>query len=195
MRDYYKVLGLSDNASEDQIKSAYRKLSHQYHPDHNPYDQNAHYMFQMINEAYSVLSDPIQKIRLDVDLRTQRMQSNIVTEMSSDESNNVSSIRMVVESFGWNRSLSALLALLYSIILILFADASMIEGSFITMTLLLILIWFGDAIGAHTSNWTNPPITQATPGCFIQFVGWAGLILFVAVGIISIILGDPIFQR
>jgi len=54
-KDYYRVLGVSKNASADEIKRAYRKLAHQYHPDKN---QNDGERFKEINEAYQVLSDP-----------------------------------------------------------------------------------------------------------------------------------------
>ena len=53
-KDYYKILGVSQNASKDEIKQAYRRLAHQYHPDKNGGDDKK---FKEINEAYSVLSD------------------------------------------------------------------------------------------------------------------------------------------
>ncbi|MGI6107809.1 MAG: DnaJ C-terminal domain-containing protein [Lachnospiraceae bacterium] len=60
-RDYYEVLGIPKNASQDQIKKAYRKLAKKYHPDANPGDKNAEMRFQEVGEAYSVLSDPKKK--------------------------------------------------------------------------------------------------------------------------------------
>ena len=57
MQDHYEVLGLSKNASADEIKSAYRKLAKQYHPDVNK-EPGAEEKFKQINEAYSVLTDP-----------------------------------------------------------------------------------------------------------------------------------------
>lgn len=56
--DYYKILGIHKNASEEDIKKAYRKLARKLHPDLNPTDKNAHKNFQQINEANEVLSDP-----------------------------------------------------------------------------------------------------------------------------------------
>ena len=64
-RDYYEVLGLDKNASEDDIKKAYRTLAKKYHPDVNPDDKTAEEKFKEINEAYSVLSDPDKKSRYD----------------------------------------------------------------------------------------------------------------------------------
>src|ERR1700761_771263 len=55
--DYYKVLGVGKNASEEEIKKAYRKLARQYHPDRNPGDRQAEERFKEISQAHDVLSD------------------------------------------------------------------------------------------------------------------------------------------
>jgi molecular chaperone DnaJ len=57
-RDYYEVLGLSRDASEEDIKRAYRRLARKYHPDANPNDPEAEERFKELNEAYEVLSNP-----------------------------------------------------------------------------------------------------------------------------------------
>ena len=64
-KDYYKILGVSEKASTDEIKKAYRKLAMQYHPDRNPGDKKAEDKFKEINEANEVLSDPEKRARYD----------------------------------------------------------------------------------------------------------------------------------
>lgn len=61
--EYYKVLGVSKDATDNQIKSAYRKLAMKYHPDKNPNNKEAEKMFKELAEAYQILSDP-EKRRL-----------------------------------------------------------------------------------------------------------------------------------
>lgn len=63
--DYYQILGLDKNASEKDIKNAYRKLARKYHPDLNPNDAEANKKFQQINEANEVLSDPEKRKKYD----------------------------------------------------------------------------------------------------------------------------------
>ncbi len=64
-KDYYKILGVPRNATEKEIKKAYRKLARQYHPDANPNDPTAEEKFKEINEAYEVLSDPEKRKKYD----------------------------------------------------------------------------------------------------------------------------------
>jgi curved DNA-binding protein len=64
-KDYYKTLGVERNASEEDIRKAYRKLAMQYHPDRNPNDKQAEERFKEINEAYQVLNDPKKRSHYD----------------------------------------------------------------------------------------------------------------------------------
>ena len=56
-KDYYSVLGISRDATEKDIKAAYRKLARKYHPDVNPGNKAAEEKFKEINQAYEVISD------------------------------------------------------------------------------------------------------------------------------------------
>jgi curved DNA-binding protein len=64
-KDYYKSLGVSKNASHDEIKKAYRKLARKYHPDANPNDKKAEEKFKEISEAYEVLGDEEKRKQYD----------------------------------------------------------------------------------------------------------------------------------
>lgn len=64
-KDYYEILGVAENASQEEIKKAYRKLAKEHHPDANPDDPAAERKFKDISEAYRVLSDPEQRQKYD----------------------------------------------------------------------------------------------------------------------------------
>ena len=91
--DYYKVLGIDKNASDEDIKKAYRKLARKLHPDLNPNDKAAHQKFQQANEANEVLSDPAKRKKYDTygkdwqhaDQFEQRKQSRGQSQYSGGE--------------------------------------------------------------------------------------------------------------
>src|SRR6516164_1103730 len=64
-RDYYESLGVKRDASDDEIKKAYRKLARQHHPDRNPGDKQAEAKFKEVQEAYDVLSDKTKRANYD----------------------------------------------------------------------------------------------------------------------------------
>lgn len=65
LKNYYKILGVQRDATQQQIKKAYRKLAVQYHPDKNKGNKQAQQKFKQISQAYSVLSDPQKKSQYD----------------------------------------------------------------------------------------------------------------------------------
>ncbi len=67
MKDYYKILGIPENASQEQVKKAFRKLAFKYHPDKNPgQEKQAEDNFKAINEAYGVLGDTSRRAQYDL---------------------------------------------------------------------------------------------------------------------------------
>lgn len=64
-RDYYEVLGVGKNASDEEVKKAYRNLAKKYHPDLNPDDKESEVKFKEVNEAYEVISDKEKRARYD----------------------------------------------------------------------------------------------------------------------------------
>lgn len=77
MTDYYQILGISDNASNDEIKKAFKTLAFKYHPDKNKGDKNSEEKFKLINEAYQILVDPDTRRAFDLQ-RAYKAQTNTV---------------------------------------------------------------------------------------------------------------------
>ncbi len=64
-KDYYRILGVTEQVTEEQIKKAYRRLALEHHPDRNPNDPNSEERFKKITEAYGVLMDPLKRGEYD----------------------------------------------------------------------------------------------------------------------------------
>lgn len=71
MRTYYDILGISNDASKEEIKKAYRKLSIKFHPDKNEGDEYFSQMFRQVNDAYTLLSDDAKRKNYDQHLKEQ----------------------------------------------------------------------------------------------------------------------------
>ena len=83
MIDYYQVLGLTPAASAEDIKKAYRDLALNFHPDKNPTDQNAHTHFQLISEAYTILSNPKTRRAFDQEREAAKAAEQVATTVQS----------------------------------------------------------------------------------------------------------------
>ena len=71
LKDYYEILGVSQKASDDQIRDAYKKLAKAYHPDKHQGDDFFAEKFKSLQEAYAVLSDPESRKDYDTDLAAE----------------------------------------------------------------------------------------------------------------------------
>lgn len=87
MKDYYKILDISINATKDEVKKAFRSLAKKYHPDRNVNDENALRKFQEVNEAYEVLSNEDSRREYDKKKSSFEQSNNKETNSENNKSN------------------------------------------------------------------------------------------------------------
>lgn len=108
MTNYYQVLQLPEQASEEEIKKAYRKLAKQCHPDLYPGDMEKEAQFKILSEAYAVLSDPQKRKKYDEELKKLRgersgKESGSKSQTSTADSVDFENIQKSFEKFfGFN---------------------------------------------------------------------------------------------
>jgi molecular chaperone DnaJ len=83
--DYYRVLGLSHDASDDEIKKAYRRLALECHPDHHPADPGLEERFKRVSEAYSVLGDAGKRLKYDLRSRRARDRGDVFAPSTAED--------------------------------------------------------------------------------------------------------------
>ena len=83
MIDYYRILGIKATASQAEIKSAYRKLARERHPDLNPDSEAASHQFAVISKAYHILSDPQERAYYDEQLQNQKNRSYSILDSNN----------------------------------------------------------------------------------------------------------------
>lgn len=99
MIDYYKVLGVKTNASQAEIKSAYRKLARKSHPDLNP-DSEAGRQFALLSKAYRTLNDPQERAYYDDQLRAQKYRSYSILDSNNPYAKRVRNLAVQAK---WDR--------------------------------------------------------------------------------------------
>lgn len=104
MKDYYYFLGVNDDASEEDIKRAYRKLSLKYHPDKNEEDEFFNNRFREIQEAYEVLIDPDKRKTFDENLDRQKrsFRTNLPPSIKTFHANKLRVVKGEEVSVKWN---------------------------------------------------------------------------------------------
>lgn len=83
-KDYYRMLGIPEDAAEEEIKAAYRRLAKKYHPDAHPGDEKCEAMFREVNEAYDVLGDARKRKAYDGERHRAERTGSFRSERTGD---------------------------------------------------------------------------------------------------------------
>lgn len=83
MTDYYSILGISKNASQEEIKKAYRNLAFKYHPDRNPDSKEAEEKFKLVTQAYDILGDEKKRAEYDMYGSSESSYSNTYSSQNA----------------------------------------------------------------------------------------------------------------
>jgi curved DNA-binding protein CbpA len=166
-KDYYKVLGISSDASQAEIKKAYRRLARKFHPDLNPRRKSAERRFKELHEAYIALSSSNARQHHDQPVEDSDYQVR-------DEAFADARFRFVIE-LNWKRKL-ALFLWIVCMLGILLPTNLLHEArgvGLILSTIPLILIWLGDWLADDDS--TEISIGRMLKGAFgnvLMLIGW-----------------------
>ncbi|WP_250277273.1 J domain-containing protein [[Clostridium] colinum] len=111
MENYYKILGVSQEATNDELKKAYRKLAKKYHPDANVGNAQADEMFKKVSKAYEVLSDETSRKKYDRELNgnfyeTDTKKSTANSSVNEDIFNKFNGFNVFEQAFGMNNAKS-----------------------------------------------------------------------------------------
>jgi DnaJ domain len=166
-KDYYRVLGVSRNATPDQIKSAYRKLARRFHPDLNPKKRSAEDRFKEVQEAYDALSSGHYP-------QPQFEQGPVAHDIKFTEEFFVEESRFAIE-WNWKRKTSLVLWILCA--LGSFMSTSLVSGAppvgMIVAAVPLVLVWLGDWLADEEySDLYAGSIIREVAGKILMLIGW-----------------------
>ena len=166
-RDYYKVLGVSRNATAEQIRSAYRRLARKFHPDLNPRRRTAEGRFKEVQEAYEVLSRSHSHTEFDQAFNDPALD---LTPQPFYESSGF--------DFDWNWQRKVAIGLWVICALGVFLPTSMLNAhpgtGLLVVTIPLVLVWVGDWLSADGDS-MDIGLGSVLPdiaGKILMMIGW-----------------------
>lgn len=183
INDYYDILGITENASAEEIKSAYRKQALKYHPDmvSDDFKERAGELFREIAEAYYVLSNPRRRQEYQLFRQSQRRlrgTGNGIPDLFSNPGFNRDHIRNYANSafsnrqgLSYQRILALIIALACGVFLYFIGEKAGVNLWMVLPGALgFISVWYGNA-------------AEEPSGCMITIIGW--ILLFIEIIIIA----------